>query len=301
MCFNGAKTWQLGWFSNYHVDLDPTFSIDWTGDLIGFAEKSSASPTDVMIVRIRSSISQDTYIHFNRQIGFNAEARLSNGGDKVLIATRASYPDFSTSNLTAILGNSDVHMIPNFHGSSNALFISISSILTNPIPARARVNIRFDAVSHAPLATPESTSFSSLPTTTLTEYPQLFPSETPTIMLTLSPSHGASTNPTQLPSDIPTANPTPLPSVAPTPHPSPLPTNAPTPNPSPFPSNPPTKIPTSNPTKFPSPNSSANATKLPFAKTTLAPTRKMASTRAPTKKKVPTRKPTKNPPTTKNI
>jgi hypothetical protein len=281
MCFNGAKTWQLGWFSNYHVDLDPTFSIDWTGDLIGFAEKSSASPTDVMIVRIRSSISQDTYIHFNRQIGFNAEARLSNGGDKVLIATRASYPDFSTSNLTAILGNSDVHMIPNFHGSSNALIISISSIVTNTIPARARVNIRFDSVLSDPLALttqkPIASPSSSNPFPT--KYPTLFPFD------------GLANPRTLLPSEPPTHKPASIPTRKPSLFPSPLLSNLS----SLLPFVQGTISPTRKKASTHSPTRKKAFTHSPTRKkaSTHSPTRKKASTTSPTRKRGNTQKPSK--------
>ena len=55
MCFNGAKTWQLGWHSAFHTDLPVGDSYSWTGHLVGFAEKNSASALDRMIIRIRSS------------------------------------------------------------------------------------------------------------------------------------------------------------------------------------------------------------------------------------------------------
>jgi hypothetical protein len=269
MCFNGAKTWQLGWFSNFHVNLNPTKSIYWTGDLIGFVEKNNASSTDVMIIRIQSSISQDTYVHFNRQIGFNSGSQLLNGADKVLIATRPSYPELSPSTLTAILSGSNNYTFPNFHGSSNALIISVSSIRTNTIPARARIVIRFDANSR-PTPYP---SLSKIPST-----------KNPTSRPSNAPTHG----PTPLPSNAPTRKPTSLPSGAPTPKPTSLPQEESLPTP--------TRPLTQNPTRFPFQKLWNPSTKLPLAKMTLSPARKPSPSRSPTRKRYPTRKPTKKRP-----
>ncbi|KAI2498224.1 Gametolysin peptidase M11 [Fragilaria crotonensis] len=57
MCFNGANTWQLGWFPSYHVDLPFASSIYWDGNLVGFAERDAAlTSSDRMIIRIRGSV-----------------------------------------------------------------------------------------------------------------------------------------------------------------------------------------------------------------------------------------------------
>jgi hypothetical protein len=38
------KTYQLGWFSGYHVDFsNVNDSINWTGDLTGFANRYQAA------------------------------------------------------------------------------------------------------------------------------------------------------------------------------------------------------------------------------------------------------------------
>jgi hypothetical protein len=52
MCFNGANTYQLGWYSAYYVNLPVANNFDWTGDLVGMAQKSAALSSDKMIVRI---------------------------------------------------------------------------------------------------------------------------------------------------------------------------------------------------------------------------------------------------------
>ena len=129
MCFNGAKSWQLGWFTRYHVDLPLSNNFNWDGDLIGFAERDSSSSTaDCMIIRIRSSL--DYYIHFNRQIGMNSETQEA-GNNQVLVASRPTGLDNKVSNLLAKeLGMGGVYTISKFNGSSSALTITVRSINT---------------------------------------------------------------------------------------------------------------------------------------------------------------------------
>ena len=99
MCFNGGHTWTLGWFSSYHVDLPINSSFEWTGFLVGFAEKQSSSSSNKMIIRIRNTL--DTYIHFNRMIGMNADT--VEGGDMVLISSSEKTTDYVTTNLVSKL------------------------------------------------------------------------------------------------------------------------------------------------------------------------------------------------------
>jgi hypothetical protein len=242
MCFNGPKTWQLGWYSNYHLNLSAKTNIDTTVDLIGFAEKSYALKSDVMIVRIQSTVSSDVYIHFNRRIGFNINTMM--GGDQVLVATQNPVPSYSASDLKSQLDASGVYLLSNFDGSSNALQISVISITTNAVPARARVRIQFLAGSQQEI---EALSTPS-PTCEPTRMPSPFRTRNPTPEPTESPT----LNPSQIPSTVaPTLIPSVFPSQFPTPLPSAFPSNSPTWNPTTFPSYSPTAVPSVSPSSNP--------------------------------------------------
>ena len=212
MCFNGAKTWQLGWFTNYHVDLPKANDFNWNGDLIGFAERdSSSSAADRMIIRIRSSV-DDYYIHFNRQIGMNAETK--EGGNKVLVAKRSSGTGYAFSYLLAILGPGGVYTISNFNGSRSAMTIVVRTINTRSIPARANISVRFGP--------------SSAPTRTPTRAPTKAPTRAPTNAPTRAPTKVRTRKPTRMPTYAPTRAPTRAPTDSPTVEPTNAPTNAPT-------------------------------------------------------------------------
>jgi hypothetical protein len=160
MCFNGPKTYQLGWYSNYHVDLSVANNFNWNGNLVGFAENRAASASDKMIVRIISAT--DTYIHFNRKVGSNAGTQ--EGGDKVLVTTRSTgLAGNAQSTLVAKLSTGDVFTIPNFNGTSYTLSISVNSISTGTAPARASVSAPVDHVNVSPQTFPLVLRFSPSP------------------------------------------------------------------------------------------------------------------------------------------
>ena len=143
MCFNGVNTWQLGWFSAYYVDLPSDDNkFYWSGNLVGFAEKSRASRSDPMIIRIRGD-TLDYYVHFNRKIGMNSETQ--EGGDQVLITSRTSGTEMSPTSLLGKLSANDAYSIPAFSGLSAGLKIFVSSINLSTAPARASVTVFYDA------------------------------------------------------------------------------------------------------------------------------------------------------------
>jgi hypothetical protein len=94
-----------------------------------------------MIIRIQNDFANnDTYVHFNRQIGMNSETK--EGGDQVLVSTRTGGVDYAPSNLTAKLNASGVYTINDIGGNGDALTITVNSINTSSTPARAKVSIQ---------------------------------------------------------------------------------------------------------------------------------------------------------------
>ena len=122
MCFNGAKTYQLNWYSQYHVDLPISGQFNWNGNLIGFAEKAGASIGDKMIIRIITS-TKDVYVHFNSMVGMNIETQ--EGEDQVLVATRSNGLGYALSYLVARLNANESFTITSFNLSGSSLIIKV--------------------------------------------------------------------------------------------------------------------------------------------------------------------------------
>lgn len=139
MCFNGPKTWQFGWFSNYyHVELNNPTNFLWSGNLIGFAERVDAGASDAkdkMIVKILTTTTgDDYYIHFNRKIGFNSGSL--EGGNQVLVAKRKKGNGYGESTLIGKLNVGSVHVEGNFQESGSAMTVTFNSV-SDGTPQRA--------------------------------------------------------------------------------------------------------------------------------------------------------------------
>ena len=86
-CFNGPKTWQLGWFSDHHVELT-SGSYSWNGELYGTSDYASVPSSSVaMLLKLVDPKSgrkrRDFYISFNATSGPNVDTW--EGKNKVMV------------------------------------------------------------------------------------------------------------------------------------------------------------------------------------------------------------------------
>eukprot|EP00547_Thalassionema_nitzschioides_P015415 CAMPEP_0194239802 /NCGR_PEP_ID=MMETSP0158-20130606/6152_1 /TAXON_ID=33649 /ORGANISM="Thalassionema nitzschioides, Strain L26-B" /LENGTH=506 /DNA_ID=CAMNT_0038974361 /DNA_START=68 /DNA_END=1585 /DNA_ORIENTATION=+ len=152
MCFNAAKTFQLGWFPTYHFERTHNNSFNDQISLVGFVEKTfrpNLSPDDFkMIIKLTGS-NNDYYVHFNRKVGFNSGT--AEGGDQVLVATRSAGVGYDASTLLSKLNANGAYTISGF-GSQGDLTINVQSINTST--GEASVNILYGDTSPTPAPTP---------------------------------------------------------------------------------------------------------------------------------------------------
>jgi hypothetical protein len=131
MCFNGPKTYQLGWFSQYHLDLtSSSSSISDEIKIYGFADRAQATAgVDGMIIRIMDRSSNiDYYVNFNHAYDFNSGTQ--EGRNQVLITSRSYGTGYGESDLLAKLNSGGTHTLSNFGGSGLPLAINVTSIST---------------------------------------------------------------------------------------------------------------------------------------------------------------------------
>jgi hypothetical protein len=166
------------------VNLPNSGSYNWNGNLVGFAEKSSATPDDKMIVRIITSTT-DIYIHFNRKVGMNSETE--EGEDQVMVGKRKTGLDHGEMTyLVSKMSTDDVYTIPEFDGSASSLEIRVISITTETVPGRAEISIQYDG-ELAPVSSPAFTS-DETPVFTPVVPPTPLPTPPPTRRLTKAPT-----------------------------------------------------------------------------------------------------------------
>jgi len=145
MCFNGVKTYQLGWFKEYHQDFssDSGFFI-WEGNLMGFVHRDQITKGEKMILRfIDNNSNLHYFVHFNRADSFNTGTK--EGRDLVLVASGYNRQGtrYLRSNLLAELSAGQQFMVPRFGGALLRIFVSSINLETN----RARVNVNYQNCS----------------------------------------------------------------------------------------------------------------------------------------------------------
>jgi hypothetical protein len=144
MCFNAAKSWQLGWYSDKTVELSPfpTAAVSWSGALVGIAEYNITSPSDIVLIKIKTGTGEDYYINFNRKTGINSETQ--EGGDQVLVAKQGGNGvEYSNSVMVAKSGGQTINLVNSdpAHGYLWWFQVVISQINTGVTPSFANVAI----------------------------------------------------------------------------------------------------------------------------------------------------------------
>lgn len=87
MCFNNAKNWQLGWYSDRQLSIDPLVTSYWYGKLIGVVDYGSSTYGEYVILKIEApDLDYDYYVGYNKQSDFNSDTR--EAGNEVTIQTR---------------------------------------------------------------------------------------------------------------------------------------------------------------------------------------------------------------------
>jgi len=227
MCFNGAKSWQLGWYSDRQKSINlsnevTTFKVS----LVGVAEYASSKKFQHVVVQLTGGF-KDYYLAFNRKIGMNDGTR--EGRNQVLI----THTNSSQSTLVAKLSNGQQYVISNYGSSGNNVTISVNAISRGSAPTFASILItNTSPPTQSPVKSP-------------IKLPVTQPTKSPVKLRTQSPVKPP-TEPSRLPFISPTTTQAP---VKPLIEPSSLPSLSPTATQSPV------KIPTQSPVKLPTKSS----------------------------------------------
>ena len=137
MCFNGGKSWQLGWYSSHHH----TFNFSdgsWSGKLIGNIDMNSAI-NEKIILKLNTGTATDYYVSFNRKAGHNSGT--IEGGNQVTIQRMGGEGnEYAPSWLESKLNAGGSHTIPNFEGSV-PLTLTVGEINMSANPPYAQVTV----------------------------------------------------------------------------------------------------------------------------------------------------------------
>jgi len=131
MCFNGAKSFQLGWYEDGHKVVKP-LKKSYYGEIVGFVDHKERGGKNTIIKIEGHNIGVEYYVHFNRKSGFNADTQ---EGDSVMITSRPEGSGLEQSWLVAKLENDyDKYLIPSFGGGPDCIIELEHIALTESIP-----------------------------------------------------------------------------------------------------------------------------------------------------------------------
>mmetsp|Transcript_2723 Transcript_2723/g.3968 ORF Transcript_2723/g.3968 Transcript_2723/m.3968 type:complete len:264 (-) Transcript_2723:1351-2142(-) len=131
MCFNGAQSWQLGWYRSKSVTLNP-LQQPWDGQLEGVDDYRKSSSTSAnspqMILQLdarRQNVAY--YVMFNRKSGINEGTKY--GINQVLVTSQAKYNPGQTTLVAKLSAAGDRYVLRNYNKSGEDVTIRVNQIL----------------------------------------------------------------------------------------------------------------------------------------------------------------------------
>jgi len=136
LCFNGAKSWQLGWYASRNHEYNVADGI-WNGRLIGQVDYANGNDiTSKVVLKLNTPSSSDYYVMFNRVMSGTTESM-----NQVMI-TRTDENDYwENSNLIAKLGSGESVSLPHFY-LWESLDLTVNYIDLDSSPAYADVTVK---------------------------------------------------------------------------------------------------------------------------------------------------------------
>jgi hypothetical protein len=170
LCFNAAKSWQLGWYSARHrllspISLGPGYNEEL--DLVGIADfGNSNDQVTPVLLKLETNTGADHFVAFNRATGVNGDVTEARDLVTVVRVNQNDGVSLSQSYVDGFLESGDTLTISNFGGTNIDLDIKVLSIDLNSNPAKARVSVKYGDFSDITSSPSLAPSLSMSPTTT---------------------------------------------------------------------------------------------------------------------------------------
>lgn len=135
MCYNPAKSWQMGWYSQRRMVLDFSQRGGFAGSLIGITDYQHTAAVDKFVHLMIPGPTENLYIGFNRNTGINANTQ--EGWNQVVVQAQNGT---GVSDLRAKLRAGGEYVVDQ-HLNQRKLIIKVTSINLAASPAYADVNV----------------------------------------------------------------------------------------------------------------------------------------------------------------
>jgi len=144
LCYDAAKSWQLGWYNDHDVTFYPeNESSTWgtVNTMVGIANYDQATSDTPVLIKLETGLAEDYFINFNRATGINEQN--VEADDEVTIV-KANADTKSQSYLQATLLEGESHTIDGL-GTASGIVVKLLSIdKTDPDLWKAEVFIGTD-------------------------------------------------------------------------------------------------------------------------------------------------------------
>lgn len=109
MCFNGPKSWQLGWYMDKTHSMNATKREKYEGSISGIVDY--ATTTLPVIIRLQTEDSKDVFVMYNKKAEFNVGTK--EGPDQVLVTTAVGNNVYGSSTLLSKMDVGQSFTLPN--------------------------------------------------------------------------------------------------------------------------------------------------------------------------------------------
>ena len=141
MCFNSAKSWQLGWYEDKHTTVNPLQQDYWQGNVVGIAKYNQAPAESSVIVKVEGH-NRNYFIGFNHRTGINKQNQETDAINKITVHSVGTSS--KKSELEAKLGVGGTFEIPNFGGGGKSALVQVHNInmIAHPPVASISVHVK---------------------------------------------------------------------------------------------------------------------------------------------------------------
>uniref|UniRef100_A0A7S4R946 Uncharacterized protein n=2 Tax=Ditylum brightwellii TaxID=49249 RepID=A0A7S4R946_9STRA len=147
MCFNPAKNWQLGWYGDKYVEVDPLLNSLSLHTLVGIGEFNEQQQQPV-VVKIETGTPKDYFVGFNRAVGPNAQNDEADNEVTIVQVEGGEGHHYAQSYLKAHLLTGESYTIDNFANTGQPLTIKATYINLSTSPGTASIQILYGSDLH---------------------------------------------------------------------------------------------------------------------------------------------------------
>merc|ERR1740124_919526 len=137
MCYNPAKSWQIGWYKDSVSILDITqSSVNHVQTIIGVANYGNNDAGMDVVIKLETGTSTDYFVGFNRATGITAQN--DEADDEVtIIETGSNGESYSQSFLKVTLRQGESYTVQN-----QEVLVTVESIDISTDPGTARISFK---------------------------------------------------------------------------------------------------------------------------------------------------------------